>query len=179
MEMAEGISTIAIADEVFGIAEVGAQILGFLPVADLRRVALVSKRFHRAAQFHLWRSVRVPYLYTSPDQTSDVAFWDRYSSLLERHTLSLFLDMSVVDPVNFQRIMSRQWQAPFTAPECFLVKVDLDTMFHGLVQTLIRAKRLRSFAAQDVPRILDILRLLNLRKSSVFPRIPHHLAVAN
>jgi hypothetical protein len=165
--MAEGASAIAIGDEVFGIAELGAQILGFLPVADLRRAALVSRRWQWAARFHLWQAIRVPFLHSSRGPriaNASVAFWDRYSGDLERHTLSLDLRMTVVDPANYGRIMGRSWELPAQTPECFAVKVDLDTLFHGIHETLARAKRLRAFAATDVPRILDLLRLLQLRK---------------
>jgi hypothetical protein len=150
---------------VMGITELGVAILGFVhKTADLCSAALVNKRFNRAARFWLWQAVCLPYL-PPPILADDIPFWDRYASLLQHRTLSMLVDMGVVSPSGRRKILARRWEASVQGPDCVVLKAGLDAMFDGLGQTLTRTKRLSSFAARDVPRVLDLIRLLQSRKS--------------
>ncbi|KAG7285393.1 hypothetical protein NEMBOFW57_010020 [Staphylotrichum longicolle] len=151
-------------DDVVGILELGVAITSFLKdVVDLRNAALVSKRFNRAAACHLWRAIRLPHINCLPgsaNQINKLAAWNSLSPLLEHHTVSLFANMSTIHPENLNKITARQWGDQARDREGLSIKIGLDVVFDALAQTLTRAPRLRNFEAQEVPRVLDIMRVL-------------------
>ncbi|KAK3297814.1 uncharacterized protein B0H64DRAFT_431669 [Chaetomium fimeti] len=151
------------AEDVVGVPELGAIILGFLEdVQDLRNAALTSKRFNRAAQFHLWAAIKLPYLQADPSWIDQRPFWDEFSSHLERNTFSLHVDLPVAAPGLAEIISQKPWETRVSSnqPEWFVTKDKVDDFFTGLKETLTRAPRLRRFTARDVPRILDLAVLL-------------------
>ncbi|KAH6851084.1 hypothetical protein B0I37DRAFT_404770 [Chaetomium sp. MPI-CAGE-AT-0009] len=151
------------AEDVVGVPELGAMILGFLEdFDDLRCAALVSKRFNRAAQFHLWAAIKLPYHHADPSWIGQRPFWDKFASYLERNTFSLRVDFPAVVPTLAEIISWRPWEARVRSdePEWLVTKDGVDDFFAGLKETLTRAPRLRSFTARDVPRILDLAVLL-------------------
>jgi hypothetical protein len=163
--MAEWSSSLIGVNDVVGITELGVLIFGFLnDVADIRNASSTNRAFHHAAQFILWRAITLPCL--TPASTNQSPFWDCFATLLERHTLSLCVDMSIAAPDVSAKIAARQWEAKVTEedPEWYTVKEDVDSLFDGLKKALARTRRLRNFTARDVPRVLDLFVLLQSRK---------------
>lgn len=162
-------------DDVVGVTELGVLILGFLNnAADIRSASLTNKAFHRAAQFFLWRAVTPPCL---PPGLADQAlspFWDGFATFLERHTLSLCVDMRISAPDICDKIATRQWESRVTNQDLdwYTVKEDVDSFFDGLKKALTRTPRLRNFTAREVPRVLDLLVLLQSRKQPKHTKEP-------
>jgi hypothetical protein len=168
--MAGNLVALVSAEEVVGVPELGAHILGFLDdLEDLHNAALTSRRFNRAAHFHLWAAMRLPYLYADQRWADHRPFWERFSSFLERNT-ALRVEMPVVAPGLFQGISGGRWEAAVSSglepldTRWLRAKEDLDFFFAGLKEALTRAPRLRNFVARDVPRVLDLAVLLQRRK---------------
>ncbi|KXX77085.1 hypothetical protein MMYC01_206315 [Madurella mycetomatis] len=139
------------------IAEIGEMIMSYLQDrGDLYSACLTSKSFNAAARSHLWRSVHLPDLLRP-----GYPFWERFSFELETYTQSLYVDMKTAAPDVLDKIRTRPWASPVCDPEWLAVKEDVDKLFHGLEETTKRSARLRSFAARDVPRILDLILLVH------------------
>ena len=163
--MAEWSSSLIGVNDAVGITELGVLIFGFLnDIADIRNASSTNRVFHHAAQFSIWTTVTLPCL--APASTNQTFFWDCFAAFLERHTLSLCVDMSIAAPDVSARIAARQWEAKVTDedPEWYTVKEDVDSLFDGLKKALARARRLRNFMARDVPRVLDLFVRLRSRK---------------
>ncbi|KAH6613506.1 hypothetical protein F5144DRAFT_661740 [Chaetomium tenue] len=163
--MTGNLGALVSAEDVMGVLELGAHILGFLDdLEDLRNAALTSRRFNRAAHFHLWTAIRLPYLDADPSWADRRPFWDRFALFLRRNTTSLRTEMPVVAPGLFREISMKRWEAPVSGAagtRWLLVKEGVDFFFAGLKEVLTRAPRLRDFAARDVPRVLDLVVLLH------------------
>ncbi|KAL2160158.1 hypothetical protein VTH06DRAFT_1813 [Thermothelomyces fergusii] len=162
--------TIVTVEAVVGVAELGMLIFGFLcDISDLRNAALVSKRLYNAAQPYLWTAIAIPYLHPPPGSRGRHAFWDRFSSFLGRHTLSLRADMQTMAPDLSKTFTAggRSWESGGTSSNLSVLKRDVDELFRGLEETLARAGRLRSFSARDVPRVLDLLVLLQRHRAEI------------
>ncbi|AEO61508.1 hypothetical protein MYCTH_2071270, partial [Thermothelomyces thermophilus ATCC 42464] len=158
------------AEAVIGVAELGIIIFGFLyDVNDLRNAALVSKRFYNAAQPYLWAAITIPCLCMHPRWRDQHAFWDRFSSFLKRNTLSLCVDMQKMAPNLYKRFTAgnRRWESHARNSTRSVLKRGVDELFSGLRETLLRAERLRSFSARDVPRVLDLLILLQRHRAEI------------
>ena len=56
----------------------------------------------------------------------------------------------------------RPWESPCTSKDKAWhdVKIDMDKLFGGLEHTLVLTPHLREFTCRDVPRVLDLLVLL-------------------
>lgn len=105
--MAGNLGALVTVEDVVGVLELGAHILGFLDdLEDLRNAALTTRRFNRAAKFYLWAAIKLPYLYADPRWADHRPFWDRFAPFLQRNTTSLRVEMPVVAPVSFGRF---QW----------------------------------------------------------------------
>ncbi|EAQ86799.1 predicted protein [Chaetomium globosum CBS 148.51] len=152
-------------EDVVGVLELGAHILGFLDdLEDLRNAALTSRRFNRAAQFYLWAAIKPPYLYADPRWADRRPFWDRFAPFLQRNTTSLRVEMRVVAPGLFREISMGRWEASAStaaSARWLLAKEGVDSFFTGLKEVLTRTPRLRNFVARDVPRVLDLVDLLH------------------
>ncbi|KAL2155427.1 hypothetical protein VTH82DRAFT_169 [Thermothelomyces myriococcoides] len=157
-------------EAVIGVAKLGIIIFGFLyDVNDLRNVALMNKRFYNAAQPHLWATITIPYLQKHPRSHDPHAFWDRFLPFLKRHSFSLCAKMQTMAPRLYKRLMAknRHWEFSSKNSTRSVVKRDVDELFSGLRETLARAERLRSFSARGVPRVLDLLILLQRYRAEV------------
>lgn len=139
------------------ITEIGEMIISYLEDrGDLYSACLTSKSFNVAARSHLWRSVDLPDLLRP-----GYPFWERFSFDLESYTQSLYVDMKAAAPGVLDKIRIRPWASPVCDPEWLAVKEDVDKLFYGLEETIKRSAGLRSFAARDVPRILDLILLIH------------------
>lgn len=130
---------------VLRIPEITDMIMGYVENrAELHSAYLTRKSFNAAARSHLWRTIDLPNL-LQPGRP----FWERALPALEHHTRCIRVDMNTVAPGVLENVRLHD--------PALLAVQDVDKLFYGLEQTLMRAKRLRSFTSYDVPRILDIV----------------------
>ena len=79
-----------------GLPELAVMILDYLPVKNVRNVALVDRLFLSTARVFLWRSISIPIF--GRGWTDQTPFSQRYKELLTRFTRSLSLHTDRADP---------------------------------------------------------------------------------
>jgi hypothetical protein len=155
------------AEACFGIAELAFLILDYLTDrTDLKNASLVCRTFHKAARVIVWRSIRLPnlrMLYSTGNP-----FWRQYTYELGNLIRSVSVDMRVMEPELYAENASSyggNWTAELTDSAKDRLETDFDTVFSALEHTLSRARGLRCFKAQHIPRVPDLFDILQHCKS--------------
>ncbi|KAH6620840.1 hypothetical protein B0J18DRAFT_209254 [Chaetomium sp. MPI-SDFR-AT-0129] len=165
-------------NSVIGIPELGSVILGYLDdgTCDMCGLALISRAFYRAAQFHLWKAIRVPYLEFEPLETARwihedeeeedeanqiLPFWERYKENLERHTRSLVVNLRYVNPGLYKALATIDPSRPVDDTWRAGLLADLDVFYDGVRKLLAQTKHLVKFTGRNVPGMLDLTKLVH------------------
>ena len=156
--------------DVVGNRVIGHKIMGFVAShGSLRSASLTSKTFYRASQFHLWRYIQLPPVQDTQSDFPDGTFYESFSNELERYTRSLSVNMETAASDVFEKLCAgtQGWASTVVDQnsEWYAVKVGLDMLFQRLDETLARTPHLKAFKSRNVPRILDLIILLNARSA--------------
>jgi hypothetical protein len=153
---------------VIAVTELGWAILRHIrSPQDRRNIALSSKRLRALVLRLLWRSIDVPYL--PPASDSDSAdrrlFHERYAANLRKYMTSLRLSMQRVDPLLHDMLRDTLGNPSCHRRPIFALDMEnilairdvVDKMFDAIPALLAQTPRLTSFSAVDIPRLTDIL----------------------
>jgi hypothetical protein len=156
---------------VIAVTELGWAILRHIrSPQDHQNIALSSKRLRALVLRLLWRSIDVPYLppASDSDSTERLLFHERYSAHLRKYTTSMRMSMRRVDP-----LLHDMLHDTLGSPSChrglifaldmesiLAIRDAVDNMFNAFTALLAQTPRLTCFSAVDVPRLTDILLLV-------------------
>jgi hypothetical protein len=161
---------------VMGLPELAVMILDYLSVKDLRNVALVNRLFLSSARVLLWRSVALPIRRLG--WTDQTPFSQRYQELLARFTRNLSLHPARAHPKLYRRIvdlLDRYWRIRRGRvaqlggwDSCERTGQHVDEMFDALRSTLSETRTLRTFWASGIPRVLDVISIVQDCRPTIF-----------
>lgn len=167
MAEASATSTASVtAEDIIGILEIGCIVIGFLDkLDDMRSASLVSKRFNRATSLHIWKAVKMPRIVVNlndREQRLQYVQWQKFKRDHGESVLYLTVNFQDMAPGWAQFIASAGWET--MRPKSCPLELIMNAVFRNIDEMTLLTKRLQSFTARGVPRVLDILRAVQRRK---------------
>ncbi|KAJ4306787.1 hypothetical protein N0V88_000154 [Collariella sp. IMI 366227] len=166
--MAEASATLTAsitAEDVIGILEIGCIIIGFLnKLDDIRSASLVSKRFNRASSLHLWKAVKMPRIVANlndREQRLQYLQWQKFKRDQGESVLHLTINFHDIASTWPHYIDLAGWEA--MRPNSCPLGLIMDAVVRNIDEMTFLTKKLQSFTARGIPRVLDILRLVQRR----------------
>ncbi|KAK3387795.1 hypothetical protein B0H63DRAFT_521817 [Podospora didyma] len=146
---------------VIGVPELGMAIMEWIErPRDMCSLRLTCRQFNAVVAHRFWLSVQLPWL--PPESHPERQMWPFYgtSNMLAAYARSLGV-RRIAAETGFKYTEPGHWSWAVSDPSSTDMNATVDTLFHGLEQTLLHTPRLLAFKSDSWPRLLDFFMLLD------------------